>query len=115
MQTIDASIAIGSLWVANAESTGKIAITKVDGAHPDTKLAGAVFGIYSDAQCTQSVGEITTTKNGGDQSDALKIGTYYVKEKTAPQGYCNIDTVYTAVVTKDGVTTIGDACRWPDL
>ncbi|MEE1262585.1 SpaA isopeptide-forming pilin-related protein [Ruminococcus sp.] len=51
-------------------------------------LAGAVYGIYSDAACTKKVGEITTNANGfAAYNKSVYIGTYYAKEITAPKGF----------------------------
>lgn len=51
-------------------------------------LAGAVYGIYTDAACTKKVGEITTNASGfADYSKSVYIGTYYAKEITAPKGF----------------------------
>lgn len=50
-------------------------------------LAGARYGIFSDADCTRSVGTITTDGTGSGRSPDLELGTYYIKELVAPQGY----------------------------
>lgn len=61
-------------------------------------LEGAVYGIYADERCTQEVGEIVTNADGKATSDDLVLGTYYIKEITAPTGYESDDTVYPIVV-----------------
>ena len=62
-------------------------------------LDGAVYGIYSDADCTKLVEELTL-KLDGDSASAtsslLDKGTYYVKEITAPKGYELSSEVYKA-------------------
>ena len=51
-------------------------------------LAGAVYGIFTDAACTKKVGEITTNASGfAAYSKSVYIGTYYAKEITAPKGF----------------------------
>ncbi len=63
-------------------------------------LAGAVFGIFTDKECTKSIegaadfdtadGKVTgfKTANDGSLTVSLKTGvTYYVKELAAPEGY----------------------------
>lgn len=51
-------------------------------------LAGAVYGIFTDAACTKKVGEITTNANGfAAFNKSVYIGTYYAKEITAPKGF----------------------------
>ena len=94
----------------------QIALKKVDAKKnsdgTEKLLAGAVFGIYSDANCTNLVDEMTTNENGLAVSTALAKGTYYVKELVAPTGYSLSDKVYSvetqwtsATTTIDGVVT----------
>ncbi|MFV0364078.1 MAG: SpaH/EbpB family LPXTG-anchored major pilin [Suipraeoptans sp.] len=55
-----------------------------------TTLAGAEFGIYKDAACTQAVlttGTVTTGKDGVALFARLGEGVYYIKEHAAPEGY----------------------------
>lgn len=46
----------------------------------------AVYGVYSDENCTKKIGEITIGANGRG-SLLLPNGTYYAKEIKAPTGY----------------------------
>ncbi len=64
--------------------------------HEDYTLEGAVYGIYSDYDCTKLADKITTDEDGkGTSTVELAMGTYYVKEITAPEGYELSDEVYT--------------------
>lgn len=67
----------------------KVKVTKVDSAHSDAKLAGAVFGIYSDKECKNLITKMPATdKNGSSSVEIIKTqDTVYVKEITAPAGY----------------------------
>lgn len=65
-------------------------------------LDGAVFGIYSDAACTQEVCRITTDSTGRAETQTLSSGSYYVKEIAAPAGYGLNDTVFEATVGTPG-------------
>lgn len=69
-------------------------------AHGDASLDGAVFGIYTDRQCTKKAvfytesgriyqgGNEFVTKNGEFETPYLRCGqSYYVKELRAPKGY----------------------------
>ncbi|WP_455541911.1 SpaA isopeptide-forming pilin-related protein, partial [Intestinibacter sp.] len=80
--------------------SAQISITKVDENKTDKILAGAEFGVYSDKECTQLITKITTTANGEDLSSKLLLGTYYVKEVKAPEGYVIDDTIYTVDLNK---------------
>lgn len=75
-------------------------------------LAGAVFGIYKDADCTELVDKVTTNENGYAVSTNVGAGIYYVKELVAPAGYSLNDNVYeitanwtTATTTVSGIVT----------
>lgn len=65
------------------ENIGYGEITKTDESS-GVKLAGAVYGIYSDSGCKNLVSKMTTDGNGYAKSGDLVAGTYYVKEITAP-------------------------------
>ena len=88
-------------------------------------LAGATFGLYSDAACTKPVkartvnettGEVTTgtadytsvsNEKGHFSFAGLDEGTYYVKETLAPKGYGLSDAIYKFVITADMDETSG--------
>lgn len=65
--------------------------------------SSAVYGIYSDKECTKSVGTITI---GADGRGAISLpsGTYYAKEIKAPTGYDLDTTVYTITPGSTNVT-----------
>lgn len=50
-------------------------------------LAGAVYGVYSDAGCTQLVTTITTDAGGKGTSETISQGDYWLKEITPSPGY----------------------------
>ncbi len=61
-------------------------------------LAGAVYGIYSDAACTRQVATMTTNSAGYAKSPIIQAGRYYVKEVTPPKGYAlDLDTYPVAI------------------
>ena len=67
-------------------------------------LAGAVYGIYSDAGCSAQVTTLTTDVGGNAAAVSLNAGTYYYKELTAPAGYALDSSVQSFTVT-DGQNT----------
>ncbi|MBR6220737.1 MAG: LPXTG cell wall anchor domain-containing protein, partial [Clostridia bacterium] len=71
-------------------------IVKADAANTNVHLAGAVIGVYSDADCTN---QLTTMTTGADGSASCTIPREYVrlylKELQAPTGYRLSKTVYT--------------------
>ena len=62
-------------------------------------LAGAVYGIYSDAGCSAQVTTLTTDAGGNAAAVSLNAGTYYYKELTAPAGYALDSSVQSFTVT----------------
>ena len=62
-------------------------------------LAGAVYGIYSDAGCSAQVTTLTTDAGGNAAAVSLNAGTYYYKELTAPTGYALDSSVQSFTVT----------------
>lgn len=74
-------------------SQGSLALEKasadpaVTEGNPLYDLAGAEYGVYRDAGCTDKVGTIVTDADGTGRMDGLTSGTYYVREDVAPDGF----------------------------
>lgn len=86
--------------------TYQLAFQKTD-AETDKPLADAVFGIYSDADCTQLIDKVTTNREGYAVSTKVAKGTYYLKELVAPTGYSLNTTVYPIEASwKTATTTV---------
>lgn len=92
---------LSGVYRANVDKNVSINLTKVsantsitDGLVNAYSLAGAEYGIYSDAAATNQIGTITTGADGKGSAN-VKVGfstsTLYYKETKAPKGYC-IDT-----------------------
>ena len=69
-------------------------------------LAGAVYGIYSDAGCTSEAARMTTDAGGWAKSSELRVGTWYVREIAAPKGYAVDSRTYTVVVSSGQTTRV---------
>ncbi len=77
----------------------------------ESPLPGAKFGLYSNADCTEQVGEEVTTANRtvNGETKAIAVFTtdieldtlYYIKETKAPDGYKKSNKVYTVKVTAE--------------
>ena len=83
------------ITIPNAPQLGKITINKknADAAMGNHSLAGAVFEIFNGSTLVDTV---TTNAQGVATSKSLKLGTYTVKEKTAPQGFVLNPNSFTA-------------------
>ncbi len=57
-------------------------------------LEGASYGIYTEKAAINQVGVFTTKSDGTSNEIELDIGTYYMKELTAPDGYVLDTNVY---------------------
>ena len=94
---------LSGVYRANVDKNVSINLTKVsantsitDGLVNAYSLAGAEYGIYSDAAATNQIGKITTGADGKGSAN-VKVGfstsTLYYKETKAPKGYCLDATV----------------------
>ena len=94
---------LSGVYRANVDKNVSINLTKVsantsitDGLVNAYSLAGAEYGIYSDAAATNQIGKITTGVDGKGSVN-VKVGfstsTLYYKETKAPKGYCLDTTV----------------------
>ena len=68
-------------------------------------LAGAVFGIYYDKECTSLLEAVTTNAYGKAKTESkYATGTYYVQEITAPENYILDSTIHTVVIEPKNYT-----------
>ncbi|MCD8231194.1 MAG: Cna protein B-type domain protein [Clostridiales bacterium] len=76
----------------------------------DTKnlLAGAVYGVYSDASCTDLITKMPGTGSDGTSTVTFEKtqDTVYVKEITAPDDYYRDTEVYTVSCSGSGVVEV---------
>lgn len=91
--------------------TYQLAFLKIGEGEDADGLAGAQFGIYKDADCTQLIDVVTTNENGYAVSANVEYGTYYVKELVAPTGYSLNDKVYAITADWTTATTTSTAAE----
>lgn len=89
--------------------TYQLAFLKTGEGEDADGLAGAKFGIYKNAECTQLIDVVTTNENGYAVSTNVESGTYYVKELVAPTGYSLNDKVYPITADWTTATTTSTA------
>lgn len=77
-----------SLKVSWLVAMANIYITKSD-ENSGKNLAGAVFGVYSDAACSNLIARMPATDASGSSTVEIVVSqdTVYLKEITAPKGY----------------------------
>ena len=66
-------------------------------------IAGATFGIFSDQNCSNQIGTLTTNENGETNEVEVTAGTVYIKELSAPNGY-KLDTTVHSLKVEAGKT-----------
>ncbi|MCD7955900.1 MAG: prealbumin-like fold domain-containing protein [Lachnospiraceae bacterium] len=95
----DSSVEVATASITSEEMPqyGTITVNKTSANESVTKdnddysLEGAVYTVYADADCETEVTSITTDSTGVGTSSNLPLGTHYVKETTASEGY-DLDT-----------------------
>ena len=93
-------VATASIGV-NTPATGALQIKKY--GDNNVPLAGVKFAVYSDAECTHKVTEVTTGNDGSVLIENIDGGTYYVKEIGTVRPYV-IDGLINTVVVKASET-----------
>ena len=69
-------------------------------------LKGAVYTVYSDADCKTKVAEIVTDDDGYGRADDLAVGDYWVKETKRSAGMALDETVYPVAVRSEETTRV---------
>ena len=95
---------VGSL--TNSLKTGNAKVLKTSTSPELTdgnecySLKDTVYGIYTTADCKESslVALMTTKENGESDAVTVPIGTYHVKEVTAPKGYALDKKIHTVEI-----------------
>ena len=95
-------LVVESLSIENETAQGRIRLIKKDAISQEL-LAGAVFHIFNDQ--AQPVDVLTTDASGEALSTLLPLGSYTVKEVTAPSGFVPNNKVHTIQLSYQGMHT----------
>lgn len=98
----------GSSYFTNTPIKGNITLTKVSSENTGTKLSGATFGVYQ-SNGTTKIGNMTYQGNGVYTYSGLKVGTYIVKELTAPNGYHKDTGSYKVTISESKTYTVANS------
>ena len=100
---------IGQFWaelnVGNAKVKKTTANEIVTNGNAMYSIAGATFGIFSDQNCSNQIGTLTTNENGDTNEVEVTAGTVYIKELSAPKGY-KLDTTVRSLKVEAGKTAV---------
>ena len=100
---------IGQFWaelnVGNAKVKKTTANEIVTNGNAMYSIAGAIFGIFSDQNCSNQIGTLTTNENGETNEVEVTAGTVYIKELSAPKGY-KLDTTVHSLKVEAGKTAV---------
>lgn len=98
---------LGQFWaelnVGNAKVKKTTANEIVTNGNAMYSIAGATFGIFSDQNCSNQIGTLTTNENGETNEVEVTAGTVYIKELSAPKGY-KLDTTVHSLKVEAGKT-----------
>ena len=105
---------VGQFWaelnVGNAKVKKDTANASVTDGNALYSIAGATFGVFSDKNCNNQIGALTTDENGDTNEVEVTAGMVYIKELSAPKGYKLDTTVYSLTVEagKTAVLSVAD-------
>jgi|GEM_PF-5838539 len=106
---IDKTVSVTSTEIAK---TGKIRILKkavetgISLSKESYSLEGAVYGVYKDEKCEESIKELVTREDGTTEGFILPGGRFYVKEISASKGFLVDETIYPVDVVMEQVTDV---------
>ena len=100
---------LGQFWaelnVGNAKVKKTTANEIVTNGNAMYSIAGATFGIFSDQNCSNQIGTLTTNENGETNEVEVTAGNAYIKELSAPKGY-KLDTTVHSLKVEAGKTAV---------
>ena len=100
---------LGQFWaelnVGNAKVKKTTANEIVTNGNAMYSIAGAIFVIFSDQNCSNQIGTLTTNENGETNEVEVTAGTVYIKELSAPKGY-KLDMTVRSLKVEAGKTAV---------
>lgn len=111
-QNVEAGISFNVARKGKVQVMKTSANTEITDGNDCYSLEGAVYGIYTDRGATNKVGELTTDVSGKSNEVELDIGTYYIKEISAPKGYALDRNVHEVSITS-GNTAVVELYDYP--
>ncbi len=93
--TVECAEPVRYAWAKLQKTSANEALTADNACY---SLAGAVYDVFEDQDCTAKVGSLTTGEDGNSNTLQLLAGTYYAKETKASQGYLLCDEVHKLTV-----------------
>lgn len=105
---------LGQFWaelnVGNAKVKKTTANEIVTNGNAMYSIAGATFDIFSDQNCSDQIGALTTNENCETNEVEVTAGNVYIKELSAPKGYKLDTTVHSLKVEtgKKAVLNVSD-------
>ena len=101
---------LGQFWaklnVGNAKLQKTSSNTSITNGNGNYSVAGAIYGVFSDKDCTKQLATLTTDENGNTDVVEVKAGTVYIKELSAPAGYKVDKTVYSLKIEAGKTATL---------
>lgn len=108
---IDKDGAVVEVEIENTRIRGTVQLTKVDKDYPDNHLSGAVFEVLADTNGDKKfdkddmlLGTMAELSGGVYEMAELVYGGYFVKEKSAPEGFILDENAYYFAITENGKT-----------
>ena len=105
--------AVIEVEIENIRIRGTVQLTKVDENYPDNKLSGAEFDVYQDSNGNKEfdagdklLGTLTEASTGIYEMSGVEYGGYFVKERTAPEGFRLDESAYYFEIREHGKTVV---------
>ena len=101
---------LGQFWaklnVGNAKLQKTSSNTSITDDNGKYSVAGAIYGVFADKDCTKQLATLTTDENGNTDVAEVTAGTVYIKELSAPAGYKVDKTVYPLTIKAGETATL---------